>query len=284
MMLELFLLLSGPEYLPTELEIDLDAFFSLKSETSADAQEREFMQIYPGLARVLVAAGVPIVAPRDHLEKELLELAGVATAGTPDERATLRLEFSSPDFMKSIYRIHISVERPDGSFSALPAVSCGPDCLAPELATFLEQHRERILPLLRVPPPAPRVSAPPSDASDGGLKPERPRGSSGDFAQERHPASGPLWGAGAALGTVGLGAALWGGVGYLRQRASDRERDIFVMDRSRYFNTDRQVLFGVGVGLVAAGLTMVLVDRLALTKKRRSRLTAHAGPGLSLSF
>src|SRR5690606_10439547 len=70
---------ASPRFEPTVIEVDMSAFFSIKSEVSEGEEQREHDQIYPGVARVLEDAGIPIAAPQVDDDRELLEVASVPT-------------------------------------------------------------------------------------------------------------------------------------------------------------------------------------------------------------
>lgn len=275
---------AAPEFAPTVVEVDLSAFFSIKSEISQGEQEREHDQIYPSVVRVLHAAGVPIAAPPSENERELLEIAGVPAVDVepPQRPQKLRLEFSSPDFMKSIYRIHVSVQRPDGSYESIPALSCGPDCLAENVEPFLREHQAPILALLETPEPAAPASSPPPPTSVSTAHP--PDALSPAPAGKARPL-GPVGIAGTVLAGVGLGGVVWGSVALGLDRTRDWERGFDErMVRDRYFNTGTGVALGVGAGLLATGVTMFLVDLFVLKKRNHRRPSALRLAPLQISF
>jgi len=282
---------AAPEFAPTVVEVDLSAFFSIKSEISKGEQEREHDQIYPSVVRVLHAAGVPIAAPPTENERELLEIAGVPAVdvGPPQRAQKLRLEFSSPDFMRSIYRIHISVLRPDGSYEAIPALSCGPDCLAENVEPFLREHQAPILALLETPEPAAPANSPPPPTSVPAAHP--PEALSPAPAGKTRPL-GPIGIAGTVLGGVGLGGVIWGSVALGLDRTREwerepgREEEMELDGRERYFNAGTGIALGVGSVLLVTGVTMLVLDRsvLKLRKNKPRAVTVSPGGALRLSF
>lgn len=283
---------AAPEYPPTVVEVDLSAFFSIKSEVSEGEQEREHDQIYPGVARILHAAGVPIAAPPTENERELLEIAGVRIAEAkpqkPQKPQKLRLEFSSPDFMKSIYRIHVSVRRPDGSYEAIPALRCGPDCLAENVEPFLREHQAAILALLEAPQRVELASSAPLPSSGPVATP--PEAMSPTTPVKSRPL-GPVGITGAVLGGVGLGGVIWGSVALGLDRAQAWERlpgqeaRVARDGKERYFNAGLGVVLTAGASLLVSGIVMIVVDRAALQPRKKKRVSAEMRPGaLHFSF
>lgn len=276
---------ADPTFGPTTLEVDLSAFFSLKSEVSEGEEEREHTQIFPGVARILHDAGVPLIDPTREDDRELLKVAGVPTVDVPAAQPInrLRLEFSSPDFMKSIYRIHVSVQRSDGSYEAIPALRCGPDCLSENVEPFLREHQAAILALLETETPTP-AEAEPATVPSRSHAPSSRDGLSATSASSKRSPLGPVGIAGIVAAGVGLGGTVWGAVTLGLDRNAEWQDGPTERERSpRYFNTGTGVALGVGAGLLTAGVVMILVDQLAL-KKRRNKPSAMRLAPLRLSF
>lgn len=273
------------EYPPTTIVVDLSDFFNQNTELSARHEELDYQHIYPGVARLLNEAAVPIHTPQGDRERELLQAADIPTQAPAGPSTTLRLEFSTPDFVNSIYRIHVSVDRADGSFQALPTLVCGPGCLAEDVKPFLQKHEEKILGLLEPPKPkSPSSSASPAELEQG-LQASTPEHATDakPLKVAKTPPIGPVGISGIVAGGLGLGAFGWGSVAFARKRAADWDNAFTERTRPSFFDRSEAVVWGIGGGLIAAGIIMVIVDQLALKPRRKHRHHSSIA-GWSISF
>lgn len=282
-MLLLPLLWLSATYPETAIQVDLSSLFIEESDVTAEIQRDDFEEIYPGVARVLHDAGVPLVEPSSDIEGTLLDNAGISTVEAPTSPTTLRLEFSSPNFVGGFYRIHVSVRRHDGSERALPPLTCGPNCLADNVEAFLRERQASILALLEAPssgessparrcpgapdctetPPPPRTMDPPHGA----------------------PKLGPLGIVGAIGMGIGAGFLTWSGVSLGLERRADWNQNFIQDRRAHYANDGTYAVLGVGAFLLVSGIVMVVVDRVVLPKRRRpTPATSFQIRGASIRF
>ncbi|NVB38759.1 hypothetical protein G6O69_13040 [Pseudenhygromyxa sp. WMMC2535] len=218
-------------------------------------------------------AEAPFAAEVEANLRSALEEAGYELDASMRADATVRLRLSFYNEDNLDYQINVDIAA-GGQLLQLPMVAC-PQCDSAALLEKVEGRHGEILAELEqalaesAEPSEPGPGEPPSSVPD---EPEPEPGAK---------SLGPLGYAGIAVGVVGLGGLIGGGVELARGRVYDDQGPTPHQLAGTNHGPVGGALLGIGGAMFVAGATMLVVDLVRSKKGRRHAGLVHplVGPG-----
>jgi len=239
-----------PIYHPVHLHLDMSGV-NLPGQGSETDVLLQYNEIYPGVARVLDQAGVAIVEPEEETDKLLLDQVAIDPIPRSKDDVTLHVGLSWQQWGNWAYVIHLEVEHPDGERRAIPSIVCEALCPPKNIGPRIDQEKESVLGLLRLPDSSATANA------DGNVA-----GSQAPIEQptDRPMKVGWLGVSGIVLGVAGFGVGTFGLVNTLTpdRRVADPDNDE-VQTVERYRTPGSIAALAVGATAFAVGFGVMLV-------------------------
>lgn len=231
---------------------------------SAEAPQREGARVRVVVeAKELGDAGVPIIEAAAPSLRAAVEAAGYALEDSVEAEATVRVRITYFNADDRDFQVHVEISA-GAEMVRLESVGC-PNCADEALVAVIEGQRDEILAALE------RTS---SRAEEPQQQPQQVEPENEPIAPTPAPKPiGVLGGVGIGVAVLGVGAIIGGGVELARGKVYD---DVSRTRWDRTFVDHRPAggaLLGVGGVLLAAGVTMLVVD-IVHSKKRREHAMA----------